>query len=274
MKQVLFICISMFMAKFVLGQGLPEISSETEFSIGKTLHINSTILEEERILNIYLPNGYSEDSSKIYPVIYLLDGSKDEDFIHVSGIVQFGSFSWINMIPESIVVGISNVDRKRDFTYPSQNLLDQKEFPTTGASGKFIEFIEKELQPLIDSAYHTSSKKTLIGQSLGGLLATEVLFEQPQLFDNYIIVSPSLWWDDENLLDREVPLLNGVKAVYIAGGKEGALMERTAKALYNKLDDSENDKLDLFYEFFEDKTHGDILHIAVYRAFEEIFKSE
>ena len=51
-------------------------------------------------------------------------------------------------------------------------------------------------------------------------------------------------------------------------------MERTAKALYNKLDDSENDKLDLFYEFFEDKTHGDILHIAVYRAFEEIFKSE
>jgi predicted alpha/beta superfamily hydrolase len=274
MKQVLFICISMFMAKFVLGQGLPEISSETEFSIGKTLHINSTILEEERILNIYLPNGYSEDSSKIYPVIYLLDGSKDEDFIHVSGIVQFGSFSWINMIPESIVVGISNVDRKRDFTYPSQNLLDQKEFPTTGASGKFIEFIKKELQPLIDSAYHTSSKKTLIGQSLGGLLATEVLFEQPQLFDNYIIVSPSLWWDDENLLDREVPLLNGVKAVYIAGGKEGALMERTAKALYNKLDDSENDKLDLFYEFFEDKTHGDILHIAVYRAFEEIFKSE
>ena len=59
----------MFMAEFVLGQELPEISSETEFSIGKTLHINSTILDEERILNIYLPNGYSEDSSKRYPVI-------------------------------------------------------------------------------------------------------------------------------------------------------------------------------------------------------------
>lgn len=262
------------MAEVVLGQELPEISSETEFSIGKTLHINSTILDEERILNIYLPNGYSEDSSKIYPVIYLLDGSKDEDFIHVSGIVQFGSFSWINMIPESIVVGISNVDRKRDFTYPSQNRLDQKEFPTTGASGKFIEFIEKELQPFIDSAYQTSPLKTLIGQSLGGLLATEVLFEQPQLFDNYIIVSPSLWWDDERILDRELPMLNGEKAVYIAGGKEGAVMERTAKELYNKLGDSGNDKLNLFYEFFGDKTHGDVLHIAVYHAFEKIFKSE
>ena len=70
----------------------------------------------------------------------LLDGSKDEDFIHIAGIVQFGSFSWINMLPETIVVGIANVDRKRDFTYPSQNTLDQEEFPTSGKSAHFIQF--------------------------------------------------------------------------------------------------------------------------------------
>ena len=69
-------------------------------------------------------------------------------------------------------------------------------------------------------------------------------------------------------------MLNGGKAVYIAVGKEAAFMERTAKALYNKLDNSGHDKLNLFYEFFEDKTHGDILHIAVYHAFEKMFKSE
>ena len=60
-----------------------------------------------------------------------MDGSKDEDFIHISGIVQFGSFSWINMLPESIVVGIANVDRKRDFTYPSSVEIDKKELPKT-----------------------------------------------------------------------------------------------------------------------------------------------
>lgn len=107
------------------------------------------------------------------------------------------------MIPESIVVGIGNVDRKRDFTYPFQNELDLKEFPTSGKSEKFISFLEKELQPFIDSTYKTMEMKTIIGQSLGGLLVTKILFKKPELFNNYIIVSPSLWWDDEKLLEEK-----------------------------------------------------------------------
>jgi predicted alpha/beta superfamily hydrolase len=178
------------------------------------------------------------------------------------------------MIPESIVIGIGNVDRKRDFTYPSQNELDQKEFPTSGKSETFIAFIEKELQPYIDSNYRTSKNKTIIGQSLGGLLATEILFKKPELFDNYIIVSPSLWWDDEKLLEKEVTNYNSTKSIYIAGGKEGEIMERTAKDLFNKLKKNQKQNTQLFYEFMEDKTHGDALHIAVYNAFEKIFKTE
>lgn len=258
----------------MLGQELPEKISETDFSIGKTVHIKSKLLNETRELNIYLPSSYSSDSSKTYPVIYLLDGSRDEDFIHISGIVQFGSFSWINMIPESIVVGIGNVDRKRDFTYPSQNELDQKEFPTSGKSKKFIDFLEKELQPYVDSSYRTTELKTIIGQSLGGLLCTEMFFKKPKLFDNYIIVSPSLWWDDEKLLAEQPVSFESNKSIYIAGGKEGETMERTAKELYNKLKESKDPNMNLFYEFLEDKTHGDALHNAVYSAFEKIFKLE
>ena len=230
-------------------------------------------MDENRELNIYLPSSYSVDSSKIYPVIYLLDGSRDEDFIHISGIVQFGSFSWINMIPESIVVGIGNVDRKRDFTYPSQNELDQKEFPTSGQSEKFISFLKNELQPFIDSTYRTADIKTIIGQSLGGLLVTEVLFEKPELFDNFIIVSPSLWWDDEKLMDKQPKSYGSTKSIFIAGGKEGKVMERTAKELFDKLKKNKKQDTNLFYEFLKDKTHGDALHIAVYNAFEKIFKS-
>ncbi|CDF79063.1 esterase [Formosa agariphila KMM 3901] len=97
------------------------------------------------------------------------------------------------MIPESIVVGIGNVDRKKDFTYPSQNKLDQKEFPTSGKSKSFIAFIQNEFQPFIDSTYSTTSTKIIIELSLGGLLATEILFKKPELFENYLIVNPSLW---------------------------------------------------------------------------------
>jgi predicted alpha/beta superfamily hydrolase len=274
MKHSILSLTLILISTLVFGQELPEKISESDFSIGKTIGLQSSILDENRTLNIYLPPSYSIDSSKTYPVIYLLDGSRDEDFIHISGIVQFGSFSWINMIPESIVVGIGNVDRKRDFTYPSENELDQKEFPTSGQSQKFISFLEIELQPFIDFSYRTTTTKTIIGQSLGGLLATEILFKKPRLFDNYIIVSPSLWWDDERLLDMPLASRNINKSIYIAGGKEGEVMERTAKELYNKLDESKDEDTHIYYEFLEDKTHGDALHIAVYHAFEEIFKSK
>ncbi len=272
MNRIISSVILLLTIQFAYGQALVEKISETEFSIGKTVKIKSQLLNETRELNIYLPLSYSQDSLKDYPEIYLLDGSKNEDFIHIAGIVQFGSFSWINMIPESIVVGIGNVDRKRDFTYPSQNKLDQQEFPTSGQSKKFIDFIEKELQPFITSTYRTTETKTIIGQSLGGLLATEILLKKPDLFNNYIIVSPSLWWDDEKLLDFQSTSYNSTKSIYIAGGKEGEVMERTAKELYTKLKNKQKPNTKLFYNFLEDKTHGDALHMAVYNAFEVIFR--
>ena len=254
--------------------GYAQILEKSDFSIGETLKINSKILKEQRNIHIYLPNSYQQDAQKKYPVIYLLDGSKDEDFIHIAGLVQFCSFSWINIIPESIVVGIGNVDRKRDFTYPSNNEKDKKDFPTTGGSANFIQFIASELQPLIQKNYRVSSQKTIIGQSLGGLLATEVLFKKPDLFDNYLIISPSLWWDDESLLTFELNQTLNNKSIYIAVGKEGTVMERVAKELYDKLALKKGKNTAVYFKFFEKQTHGDALHLAAYDAFVKLFKKQ
>jgi predicted alpha/beta superfamily hydrolase len=253
-----------------------ETSNKTSqaFSIGEVISYPSKILNEDRVLNIYLPNSYQNDTTKTYPVIYLLDGSKDEDFIHISGLVQFGSFSWINMLPESIVVGISNIDRKRDFTYPSNNKLDNEELPTSGGSEKFINFIEQELQPYISNNYRVTETKTIIGQSLGGLLATEILFKKPQLFNNYVIVSPSLWWDDESLLKLTPKPYTDKKNIFIAVGEEGPSMKRVANELYKKLALLKPDNSRLYFKFFPDQDHGDALHLAVYNAFETIFKKK
>ncbi len=249
-----------------------KVISKKPFSIGESVKIYSEELQENRTLNIYLPLGYSNDSIKTYPVIYLLDGSKHEDFIHIEGLVQFGSYSWINMIPETIVVGISNIDRKRDFTFPTKVKKHKKEFPTTGESAQFIRFIEKEVQPFINTNYKVNTSKTIIGQSLGGLLATEILFEKPYLFDNYIIISPSLWWNKESLLKYELEEYPKNKSIYIAVGKEGKVMERTAKELYQKLERLNKNKQKLFFEFFEKQNHGDVLHLSVYNAFKKLFK--
>jgi len=125
--------------------GQAQMLNHAPFSIGERLEIKSSILMEDRTMNVYLPNSYAKDSTKKYPVIYVLDGSADEDFIHIAGLVQFCSFSWIGIIPESIVVGIGNVDRKRDFTYPSPEKIDQQEFPTCCHSTKFMDFLSQEL---------------------------------------------------------------------------------------------------------------------------------
>lgn len=248
--------------------GQAKEASKQLFSIGERLEFHSKILNEDRVLNIYLPSSYSMDDAYKYPVIYLLDGSKDEDFIHISGLVQFGSYSWINMIEESIIVGIENIDRKHDFTFPTTVEQDKVDFPTTGGSEDFINFIEKELQPYIESAYKVVDEKTIIGQSLGGLLATEILAKKPDMFDKYIIVSPSLWWDDKSLLDMEFAAYTEEKSIYITLGDEGKIMKKDAKALYKKLRKSDNPMKLLEHKYLKEQNHGDALHLGVYNAFE------
>ena len=234
------------------AQNNVKITHQGPLTIGEKIEFASDILNENRVLNIYLPQDYNRDSSKLYPVIYLLDGSIDEDFIHIAGIVQFASFSWINMIPESILVGIANTDRKRDFTYPTDNQEDQVSFPTSGNSAPFINALENEIIPLIHNNYNVSATKTIIGQSLGGLLATQILFQKPDLFDNYIIASPSLWWNDKSLLDTAPNSYDSNKSIYIAVGKEGYGMEELAEELYDLLVSKKFENSKISFKYFEE----------------------
>lgn len=113
------------------------------FVLGVIEEIESKQLAEKRILNIYLPEGYDKNDTVKYPVIYLLDGSADEDFIHIAGLVQFNSFSWVNHMPKSIVVGIANVDRRRDFTYPT-TIADDKKNIQQQANPKILSHLLKK----------------------------------------------------------------------------------------------------------------------------------
>lgn len=246
-------------------------AQEKDFVLGKILTIQSEQLQEERTLNIYFPHNYEIDSLQRFPVIYLLDGSVDEDFIHIAGLVQFNNFPWINRLPPSIIVGIANVDRKRDFTFPTSVKKDKKQFPTTGGSKKFIQFIEKELQPFIQNKYRVSDDRTIIGQSLGGLLASEILQSQPHLFNRYIIVSPSLWWDKESLLKREF-IAPENSSIFIAVGKEGETMERTAHQLFSYLRTAKKKNARVYFSFLEREDHATILHSAVDEAFRKFFQ--
>jgi predicted alpha/beta superfamily hydrolase len=259
-------------------QELNNLPAETRpFVLGVIDELPSKILSEQRTLNIYLPEGYNPADSVRYPVVYLLDGSADEDFIHVVGLYQFSSFPWVARVPKSIIVGIANIDRKRDFTFPTSVIEDKKKYPTTGGSAKFIKFLENELQPYIEHRYKTNDHRTIIGESLGGLLATEILLKHPSLFDQYIIVSPSLWWNNGSLLKQDGAVLHDSLtqpvSVYIGVGKEGLtpsdpprVMEVDANVLADKIRNSESKSVKVYFDYLPQEDHASIAHQALLNA--------
>ena len=267
MRHLIFFTLAIFFCSLNTIAQTPKVSKKP-FELGETLSFYSPELKEERAVNIYLPAGYNPDSAATYPVFYLLDGSADEDFIHVAGLIQFASFPWIKLLPPVILVGIANTDRKHDFTFPSQNKEDQEYTPTAGGSAKFMHFLEKDLKPLIQHQYKTNGQSTIIGQSLGGLLATEILYKRPHLFSEYIIISPSLWWDDESLLKQNLPSDLGSTRVWLAVGNEHPDMVREANELHEKLKGA---GMPVKFQYFAEKDHGDVLHEALYRAFEQLY---
>ncbi len=264
---------------FCQQQKAPETSKP--FVLGSIEEFESKILGENRILNIYLPEGYIPNDTTRYPVVYLLDGSADEDFIHTVGLFQFNTFSWIDRVPKSIIIGIATVDRRRDFTFPSTIESEKKNFPTTGHSDKFISFLEEELKPFINNKYKTNSSAMLIGQSLGGLLASEILLKRPEMFNKYLIISPSIWWDNGSLLNQSnqvIEKLSQKTDVYIGVGKEGLtpgefprVMEVDANLLVEKLNNSKNKNIAVYFDYLPDEDHATISHQAIFNGLRMLY---
>lgn len=283
MKKLLAILILTFFSTIICCQTIKTTNQDNvkPFVLGQIEEIDSKILNEKRILNIYLPEGYNTNDTIKYSVVYLLDGSADEDFIHIVGLYQFNNFSWIDRVPKSIIVGIANINRSRDFSYETTIDADKKRNPTSGHSDKFMAFIETELQPFIQKKFKTDNNKTIIGQSMAGLFVTEILFKKPYLFNKYIIISPSLWWDNGSLLNQHAAILNeDFKQkidIYIAVGKEGLtpteiprVMEVDANFLAEKLKESKSKTLNVLFDYLPQEDHATIMHQAVMNAFRQL----
>jgi predicted alpha/beta superfamily hydrolase len=173
--------------------------------IGKTDSVYSTILGEQRKVWVYTPAGFTgnHDDNNRYPVVYLLDG--DAHFQSVVGMIQqLSEANGNSNVPQMIVVAIPNTNRTRDLTptHITSDLpsMDSASSVNTGGGEKFIAFMEKELMPHIDSLYPTQPYRMLIGHSFGGLTVMNVLTNHTNLFNAYIAIDPSMWYDKEQFL--------------------------------------------------------------------------
>jgi predicted alpha/beta superfamily hydrolase len=184
--------------------------------------IASARVAETRTITVYLPPGYATAEGRRYPVLYMPDGGLAEDFPHVAGDVD-AAIRDGGMRP-MIVVGIENTERRRDMTGPTGVESDRKIAPRVGGSAAFRGFLADELVPEVRRRYRTDGRSAIIGESLAGLFVLETFFLQPQLFDTYVALSPSLWWNDGALLrsapailDRWQPALRRTLWVATAG---------------------------------------------------------
>jgi predicted alpha/beta superfamily hydrolase len=160
--------------------------------------IHSKVLNDDRKIQIYSPalSNWDKFQGLSLPVLYLLDGDALTG-VAVSELNYLSTSYYI--LPPMIVVGISNYDHDRlhDLTpsVPKNGFGGVNSNNAFGGADKFIDFISSEVFPYIDSHYKTEPFRILVGHSMGGLLAFHCLVNHPSLFNAYIAISPSLWWD-------------------------------------------------------------------------------
>lgn len=249
-------------------------------SIGLTAQVHSSFLNETRRINIYLPIGYNPKDTIRYPVIYIPDGGMEEDFLHLAGIAQYNAQPWVHCLGPFIVVGIENTNRQRDFTFPVTNLdflkktrFKKEDIPQYGGSEQYISFLEKELQPFINVHFKTNHDATIIGESLAGLLVTDIYAKHRNLFNSYIIISPSLWWGNEQLLSEIKPDNAGAAKrdiqVYIGAPNkdEDTMMYNDAVKLHRTIQQKAGSNTKIFFDYLPAETHATVIHQAVFNAF-------
>jgi predicted alpha/beta superfamily hydrolase len=238
----------------------------TPIVIGESQTFHSTILGEDRTLLISTPESYKK-GKEVYPVLYLLDG--EEHFHHTTGITTF--LSHVGRAPEMIVVGIANTadGRERDLTPTTM-----KDHPGSGGGAKFLSFLKDEVRPRIESGYRTAPYRILVGHSYGGLLALHVLTSAPEMFDAYIAMSPSLWWDDKRVLhgaDKAFVSHEGLQSfVYLTAGNEPGMFE-DASAFAAIVRASGPKGVQLGLEHLDRESHFSVPHRSTYDALEKLF---
>jgi predicted alpha/beta superfamily hydrolase len=256
--------------------------------IGETDTVYSEILGEKRSIWVYTPEsdtGKSEHQKR-YPVVYLLDG--DWHFVSVVGMLQ--QLSYINgntICPEMIVIGIPVKDRYRDLT-PTYDSAFSK---SSGGYSRFISFIKKELMPHVASKYPVAPYNLFIGHSLGGLTVINTLISDPDLFNGYVAIDPSMWWDRQVSMKAAAKALKNKtfnsKRLFLAiansmdAGMDtasvrldrtrGTLPIRSLLEFSDTLHACSDNKLKYQIKYYNNETHGSVPLIATYDALHFIF---
>lgn len=266
------------------------------FVSGGTDSLNSVVLREKRFFGVYVPKQEPNPAmaQKRFPVIYLLDG--EDHFAYVTSLLRRLSEGFTHVLPEMIVVGIHNTDRLRDLTPThitrTATYTDSNLFRSTGGGPAFLDFLEKELIPHVDSVYPTIPVRTFVGHSLGGLMVIDAMLRRPALFNAWLSIDPSLWYDNRQVLRAAPGLLRpgslkqesfflGI-ANNLPPGMDTVRMKRDTTAasedtrvifeFADMLRRKPSSALQWGSRYYPDDEHGSVTPIAIYDGLRYLFR--
>ncbi|MGB5227395.1 MAG: alpha/beta hydrolase-fold protein [Eudoraea sp.] len=293
---LLYIAIAFTLVNCQQKEDVANLEKPTnQIVIGQIDSVYSNILDESRNIWVHIPESAKNSTSNNikYPVLYLLDGPGH--FYSVTGMIkQLSTTNGNTIVPEMIIVAIPNTDRSRDLT-PSH--VDFDFFSgdsiqySSGGGNKFLDFMEDELIPHIEKTYPVSSYRTFVGHSFGGLSVINALISRQHLFNNYVAIDPSLWWDNQAFLKVADSILSvnkfDGKALYVGVANtmdEGMIIKevrndttkstahiRSILQFVNSIDTQNDNGLLFGWKYYNDDDHGSVPLITEYDAFRFLF---
>lgn len=237
--------------------------------------VQSKSVGRKYTINIFFPKDYDKENIR-YPTVYVLDAE-----------YNFGCVAYIARrliknedIPKVLLVGIAyDTDyddfyekRFRDST-PESRIHGRN----SGGAEQFTRFIEDELVPFVDQNYRTiPEERTIVGHSITGFYCVYVLFRHPDLFNRYIIVSPSLWFSDGIIFGYEEEFFSNHEdidgSVYLAVGEdESQRMRDGSIRLSDTLSKREYPHLRFQFSLVQEENHRSLFPYAFSRGMRFIF---
>jgi hypothetical protein len=204
----------------------PQIFPKVTIAGSEVRTLKSTATGRDNDLYIHLPSNYSRDTTKKYPVLYILDGQWD--FKLMDSVL--GGLVYDKFVPEMILVGITYSGENAD--YEGLRAMDYtptatREVKGSGNGPKFLKFLKSELIPFIEANYRAdSSHRVLQGSSYAGLFTLYAMFAEPGLFSAYLSASPAVPYDNRYAFKQEAEYARAhkdlpVKLFLAVGGLEG-----------------------------------------------------
>jgi predicted alpha/beta superfamily hydrolase len=284
MKRNILLISLLCLSLWARGQSGPQ-----PIILGHIDTVYSEILKEKRPIWVYTPGFDTVYFTKPqYPVLYVLDG--DGYFTSLVTMIQhLSQHNGNTVLPQMIIVGIPNTQghRTRDLT-----AISSTQDKTSGGGENFTAFLEKELIPYIDKNYATAPYRTFMGHSLGGLLVINTLLKHPNLFNAYVAMEPSMFFDNDVLLGQVEGILKQKdfkgKSLFLAiantmsPGMDTVQVRadttmithhiRSILKLKDNLQKYPTNNLRWSYKYYPDDDHPSVSLIAEYDGLRFVFK--